>query len=334
LLGITTILFLLFVIAEIIGGIAGIEFSYEYIYKRTNIYNYIYFILYYYIIANSLSLLGDAGAMSIDVATYGCNFYAEYCKYINKNELNFSSQMFIKVYIPAISVTSLLGVTAYVTVDAVRRLLGHKEVEVNVSFLFIYSILNMTVDVICGILFFLRRNDIFHEVKPIETGEDTIYMLNDNSTDSMDTSVTPLSKNNNPNNNTTIASTSTNSTQKNTSENNLVNRNDQHGDMEVELDEISTETSNLNMMSAFTHLGGDTLRTLSVLLAAVISTVFPSIEGSKTDAWAAIVVSATIVVTVSPLIFSIHNTAQRLITENKNNKSSKVETAETEMIAL
>ena len=42
---------------------------------------------------------------------------------------------------------------------------------------------------------------------------------------------------------------------------------------------------NLNMISAFTHVGGDTLRTLSVFVAAAIAT-FSGTPGYLCDAWA------------------------------------------------
>ena len=47
---------------------------------------------------------------------------------------------------------------------------------------------------------------------------------------------------------------------------------------------------NLNMMSAFTHVGGDTIRTISVLTAATVSWL-SGIDGDICDAWAAIAVT-------------------------------------------
>ena len=64
-------------------------------------------------------------------------------------------------------------------------------------------------------------------------------------------------------------------------------------------------SSNFNMLSAFSHIGGDTLRTISVLLAAVVTTCKPELSGSVCDAWATIVVSFTIVLCVMPLMIEI-----------------------------
>lgn len=87
LLLVTTVFFALFVICEVIGGLAS----------------------------NSLSLLGDAGAMTIDVCSYGFNFFAEYIK--AKETPGVKSSMFndciIEVLIPGVSVMSLLVVTGW-----------------------------------------------------------------------------------------------------------------------------------------------------------------------------------------------------------------------------
>jgi len=50
---------------------------------------------------------------------------------------------------------------------------------------------------------------------------------------------------------------------------------------------------NVNMASAFTHVGADTMRTAAVFIAALVSTTTGA-SGSSCDAWAAIVVSLSI----------------------------------------
>lgn len=61
---------------------------------------------------------------------------------------------------------------------------------------------------------------------------------------------------------------------------------------------------NLNMCSALTHLGGDTLRTSSVFIAAIVA-ASTTVPVNLCDAWAAIVVSVTTVILVLPLIYHI-----------------------------
>ena len=88
LLFVTTIFFTIFVICEVIGGLAS----------------------------NSLSLLGDAGAMTIDVFSYGFNFLAEYMKSKDNHhgiKNSATREFFIEIVIPGISVLSLLGVTGW-----------------------------------------------------------------------------------------------------------------------------------------------------------------------------------------------------------------------------
>jgi Co/Zn/Cd efflux system component len=64
------------------------------------------------------------------------------------------------------------------------------------------------------------------------------------------------------------------------------------------------------MMSALTHVGGDTMRTASVFIAAVIATA-SNASSSLCDAWAAVVVSFTICCAVIPLINEIYKAARR-----------------------
>ena len=63
--------------------------------------------------------------------------------------------------------------------------------------------------------------------------------------------------------------------------------------------------ANLNMISAFTHLTGDSMRTSSVIVAALISTI-AKIPSDICDAYAAIVVTITITFIVVPLMREIY----------------------------
>eukprot|EP00605_Chrysophyceae_sp_TOSAG23-4_P001614 GSChrysophyteH1.ASY1.ANO1.1774.1 assembled CDS len=71
---------------------------------------------------------------------------------------------------------------------------------------------------------------------------------------------------------------------------------------------------NLNMISAFTHVGGDTLRTFSIFFAALIA----NLGGGAPylcDAWAAAVVTLTIVIMVIPLSREIWGAYWRITAE-------------------
>lgn len=85
-LWISAISFLTFVIAEVIGAS----------------------------VSNSLSLLGDAAAMSIDVFTYFCSIYVERIK-ARGEKLSKCTRLMTEVIIPGGSVLALLAVSGWVT---------------------------------------------------------------------------------------------------------------------------------------------------------------------------------------------------------------------------
>ena len=58
-------------------------------------------------------------------------------------------------------------------------------------------------------------------------------------------------------------------------------------------------------MSAFTHIMGDTMRTVAMFLAALVSTV-TGIDGDVCDAYSALVVSLTILVLCMSLVVDIY----------------------------
>ena len=68
------------------------------------------------------------------------------------------------------------------------------------------------------------------------------------------------------------------------------------------------------MASAFTHVGADTLRTLAVFVAALVS-VLSSASGSACDAVAAMVVTVTIVAAVIPLMKEIYAAYYSILAE-------------------
>lgn len=85
----------------------------------------------------------------------------------------------------------------------------------------------------------------------------------------------------------------------------------QHGETpcrSVSMTTVRKIRNNLNMMSAFTHVGSDTMRTLSVFVAAVIAST-TGYSGNLCDAWAAVVVSVTIFAAVIPLCAEIYKAA-------------------------
>ena len=62
---------------------------------------------------------------------------------------------------------------------------------------------------------------------------------------------------------------------------------------------------NLNMMSAFTHIMGDTIRTIAMFVAALVATI-TGIDGDICDAWAALLVTVTIFILCAALVVDIY----------------------------
>ena len=203
-------------------------------------------------LSNSLSLLGDAAAMSIDVANYITNIHIENLKK-NYNQLSLKIRWTTEVFVPFLGVCSLLAVSLWILNDAIIIIISPPEITiVDVSFLYGYSSANILIDLICNYSFFSRGLSVFYNsLKPISQEEIKSY--------------------------------------------------------------------NLNMMSAFTHIFGDTLRSFSVLIAALVYT-FTDISGDICDAWASIICTITIFVLAIPLLFHIYKSNNVFYFEFKKNK--------------
>lgn len=228
-LAVTCASFALFVAAEIIGALAS----------------------------GSLSLLGDSAAMSVDVFTYFTNMYAERVKSRTGGFVDHRTRILLEVAIPTFSVSALIGVTAYVTSEAIEVIINPEENDddVNVYFLYAFSVANALVDIVSGYMFYQGGREIFYH--------DGLFVHEDPEKQGL----------------------------------------------------VQASRKNLNMMSALTHVSGDSLRTLSVFVAAVVATA-SSISPDLCDAWAAIVVTCTIVGIVIPLIYEIFKAAKELFQEN------------------
>ena len=86
-------------------------------------------------------------------------------------------------------------------------------------------------------------------------------------------------------------------------------------DAESEESTGATGMLNLNMCSAWTHVCADTLRSVSVLIAAGISSLFPQfLTSDQADLDATIVVSVIILVSLVPLIQGLFLTVCKIYT--------------------
>lgn len=225
----------------------------------------------------------------MDVATYGCNMMAERIK--ERDGVNSrKARVMIEVIIPGFAIMSLFGVTTYFTWVAVGVLQSHADGEdnVNVVYLYAFSSVNFVIDVLCIGMFYFRGKDVFLERRPA-----LLPQL------SLDTSIHS-------------------------------NDSDEFGSLDgddfhegsplpahAKGASVDQDRRNLNMLSAFAHMGGDSLRTVSVLTAALVSTLSGA-SVDLCDAWAAIVVSAIIVLFMLPLVTDIARACCRLARENQD----------------
>lgn len=183
--------------------------------------------------------------------------YAEYLK-AKHGKLDDSVKRVLEVYVPTFSVTALLGVTAWITYDAVSILVrGHQAGDnVDVTFMFAFAAGNFVVDLISSFLFYLKG-----EAALVVEDEDHLrtFSLDRRTIDWHKRSFLP----------------------------------------------------NLNMISALTHIGSDTMRTISVFVAATISTA-AHLDSDLCDAWAAVIVTCTILLAIVPLCKEIYKAANNL----------------------
>lgn len=115
------------------------------------------------VLSNSLSLLGDAASMGIDVMTYVCNIYGEWAKNSNQRP-TVRSRLILEVIIPGLSTIALLAITIYICLDAVN-VLRHPPAtnDVNTNYLYGFAATNLCIDLLCGTLFYMRGEEVFVE---------------------------------------------------------------------------------------------------------------------------------------------------------------------------
>ena len=106
--------------------------------------------------AHSLALLGDTGTMVVDSLTYAINIAAEY----HKEALSARSAAKVELAASIVSLVALLGVTAWITFDAVVRLTSlddGTQLDVDPNIMLLFTTINLLVDFgMCGSIV-LRR---------------------------------------------------------------------------------------------------------------------------------------------------------------------------------
>lgn len=208
--------------------------------------------------------------------------YAESVK-AKHGSLDPQTRRILEVYIPSFSVCALIGVTIYISTDAVQtiRNKGEGGDPVNVLFLFAFAGANMFVDIVSGIMFYLRGKSALggQYIAPLRSVSFSLIDEHNNHSHVHDFTSPTGPEGGNKNSHK------------------------------------SFYLPNLNMISALTHVGSDTMRTTAVFVAAILATV-TGLNGDVCDATAALVVSCTIVIAVIPLCSEIYGAATRDLPAN------------------
>lgn len=225
-------------------------------------------------ISHSLSLLSDASAMSIDVVTYFNNAIAEFIKW-KYGKLSNNMRLLLECVLPSLSLCALVVTTVIILKDAIstiqRNGINSADEDVNVYYLYGFAIGNMLIDCGGSVILYLKYDNIFLNESPSKH----VYSRIDSD---------ELS---NEDERKSIISNST----------------------DVNISGTETPNTNINLLSSFTHIGGDTLRTLSVFIAALVSSF--GITTNLCDAWATVVVSISIFFMIIPLVIEIIHCARK-----------------------
>jgi len=298
-LEITALMFGLFVIAQIIGGLAS----------------------------NSLALLGDAVAMSVDVVSYSCSIYGERIK-AKYGFLDKKTRLRLNVWIPLWSVLALVGISAWICSEAIEIIVADfngdnvdEDDDVDVNFMFGFAGANFLIDIVSAKLFLgghdghnhghshgarfyeqeplksSRLKSACHVCKVVEHRFRASFSSIDGGQKSKSMDGKPSSNNTRSNSRGSQKSHDCHDCEADSSEDSILQRSKLEG-------EEKDEKLNLNMMSAFMHAFGDTMRTLSTLCAALVASV-TTIRGDSCDAWACIICAVTVILLVIPLLAEI-----------------------------
>lgn len=263
-LKLTTMLFFVFTLAELAGGY----------------------------ISNSLSLLDDAYAMSLDIITYILNLYAEDVKISNRT-VTVLEAFVINSLIPLVSIIALLILCTKIMLESITIVKNPPQVnDVDVSYMYVFSLTNFVIDVIVVGAFIYRGKDIFYEkvmdFKHLRINPNNYSSSNSNSKCNSDSSegggkhypAVEMQSNSNSNDDghhmnklgedspllpLVITDDSNNSSSSN-----------------------GNKSMNMVMMTAFSHVGSDSLRTLAVFAASLVSTI-TGVDPDICDAWSALV---------------------------------------------
>lgn len=232
--------------------------------------------------------MADCAAMTVDVITYLFNFLAERLKESQYNKAGTASQnkqlrlrrLYLELIPPFISVSTLVAVTIVALQQAFDTLANTDADSDNpdLGIMLVFSALNLLLDFL-NVGCFARVDQAVGLPLSSWTTVSSNGLKNDADDDGTHGEQTPLKGQHVPG--------------------------DDHMD--------SAGIMNLNMCSAWTHVCADTLRSIAVLIAAGLATIFPSLmTPSEADSYGAIVVSIIILASLGPLFQGLYTIANKI----------------------
>lgn len=306
------------------------------------------------LIARSQAMLADSMAMSVDAFTYLFNLLAERLKNrpISDDESipmhvrlrnHKRTRLYLELFPPLISVATLIGVSVYVFMDAVDAVIVHcdnrsmsdadetNSTEPNARIMFLFSFLNLLLDIV-NVSFFANVKSLGFSVLHYvgfggaETELTQVVKGEVSKCDAVTSSGSiPVS----PSENTCLLESSSYAIQ--------IEEEKKDGDSCDETSYGSTELGsitvieegrmNLNMCSAYTHVMADTMRSVTVLIAAGLATVIDSISPDMADAVGAIIVSFIIAISLGPLLSGLFETWSQIRELNEADTQREQETS-------
>lgn len=269
------------------------------------------------IYANSESMLADCEAMAVDAMTYLFNLCAERIKNrpFTKKELEMPPEkrtlrreeirLWLELVPPAFSVSFLIAIVLMTLNESIKAIRGAEEGEeddVSVPIMLAFSGANLLLDIF-NVVCFARSGHNFG-LQAVRDEQEEIrssmrVVLHAKETTAL------------------VGGAEANGTTA-TADDELENGDENggllphYGSTVLSHRKQSSIVANLNMCSAWTHVCADTLRSLSVLIAAGIATIFPSVPGDLSDSAAAIAVSIIILISLVPLLQGLVITAFQL----------------------
>ena len=248
-------------------------------------------------LSNSISLLEDAMAMVLDVVSYLLNIYAEGLKLQNR-DLSEMEAFLVETAIPLTSVVTLVALCMYFMFDALHVLntdVPSGPDTVDVGYMYFFSILNGIIDVVCVWAFSSQGVKVFYD-RDNNRKEDTI----EGNTEMRPTRATRATRGKDFDESRSLLGDE---------------EQDGHEEAGVGGGAASTGTvtggapskrgrvgsfeaygqKNMVMITAASHVGGDTVRTLAVFAAAGYSS-WSGTHADICDAWAAILSCITILI--------------------------------------